>query len=80
MVLAIEKASYLGEYKIQLVFSDNNEQIIDFKPFLSKALNPMARKYLDKNLFSKFKVEYGDLQWNDYELCFPISDLYEGKL
>ena len=80
MVLSIENASYLGDYKIRLVFSDNNEQVIDFKPFLSKALNPMAKKYLDKDKFANFKIEYGDLQWNDYELCFPIADLYKGKI
>jgi hypothetical protein len=21
----------------------------------------------------------GDLEWNDYDLCFPIADLYENK-
>jgi len=23
---------------------------------------------------------YGDIVWNDYELCFPILDLYEGNI
>jgi hypothetical protein len=40
----------------------------------------MARKYLDKKLFRDFKIEYGDIIWNDYEMCFPIGDLYEGKV
>ncbi len=80
MVLSIENAAYTGGYKIELLFSDGTVKIIDFEPFLSKALNPMAKKYLDKNIFSKFKVEYGDLHWNNYEMCFPISDLYEGKI
>jgi len=40
----------------------------------------MARKYLDKKLFRKFKIDYGDIIWNDYEMCFPIWDLYEGKI
>jgi hypothetical protein len=25
-------------------------------------------------------VRDGDIDWNDYELCFPIADIYEGHL
>jgi len=24
----------------------------------------------------QFSITYGDLEWNDYELTFPIADLY----
>lgn len=80
MVISIINAEYSGEYKIRLTFSDGIEKEIDFGPFLRKAKNPMARKYLEKKLFSDFKIEYGDIIWNDYEMCFPIWDLYEGKV
>jgi len=40
----------------------------------------MTRKFLDINEFKKFKIEYGDLVWNDYEMCFPIIDLYEDNI
>ena len=40
----------------------------------------MARKYLDKELYRNFKIDYGDIIWNDYEMCFPIWDSYEGKV
>ena len=40
----------------------------------------MTRKYLDKSLFRNFSLAYGDLIWNDYEMCFPIWDLHEGKV
>ena len=28
------------------------------------------------------KVEHidGDSEWNDYDLCFPVVDLYENKI
>lgn len=26
------------------------------------------------------KFDDGDLQWNDYDLCFPIHDLYTGNI
>jgi len=40
----------------------------------------MAKKYLNKNLFKNYTIEYGDIIWNNYEMCFPIWDLYEGKI
>jgi len=80
MVIEIQKTEYLGNYKIRLTFSDNNEKVIDFEPFLKKAKNPMTRKYLDIDKFKDFQLEYGDLTWGDYEMCFPIWDLYEGKI
>ena len=40
----------------------------------------MTKKHLDKNLFKTFKIEYGDIHWNDFEMCFPIWDLHEGKI
>jgi hypothetical protein len=80
MVISINKAEYLGDYMIKLLFSDGNEKVVDFSHFLKAAKNPMTKKYLDKQLFSSFTIEYGDLVWNDYEMCFPIWDLYEGNL
>ena len=80
MVISIINAEYLGDYKIKFQFSDETSRIIDFNGFLSKAQNPMSKKYLDKALFQKFTIEYGDIIWTDYELCFPIWDLHEGNI
>ena len=30
--------------------------------------------------FQGFRVEHGDLVWGDYDLCFPVADLYRGKI
>ena len=80
MVISIIKAEYLGEYSIQFSFSDGVERTIDFSGFLKNARNSLTRKYLDKNLFKKFTIHYGDIVWNDFELCFPIWDLHEGTI
>jgi hypothetical protein len=80
MVISITKADYIGDYMIKLSFSDGVERLIDFSNFLNGAKNPMTRKYLDKQLFKKFSVDYGDIIWNDYDMCFPIWDLHEGKI
>ncbi len=80
MTISIIKAQYLNDYKIKLIFSDGVEQVINFKNFLSSAKNPMTKKYLNSSLFKKFKIKNGDIEWNDYELCFPLWDLHEGKI
>ena len=80
MVITIANAEYIGDYKIRFLFSDGSEKDIDFETFLSNSRNPMTRKYLEKSLFRHFHLEHGDIVWNDYELCFPIWDLYEGKI
>jgi hypothetical protein len=80
MVISINKADYIEEYKIKFTFSDGIEKIVDFYGFLSGAKNPMTKKYLDKQLFKTFTISYGDIIWNDYEMCFPIWDLHEGRI
>jgi len=80
MVISIDKADYLGDYVIRLQFSDGVVKDIDFQKFLENARNPMTRKYLDKEHFKSFTLDYGDLVWNDYEMCFPVWDLHEGNI
>lgn len=80
MVISIDKAKFLNNYRIKFLFSDGTVRVIDFSDFLRNARNPMTRKYLDKSLFQQFEIKYGDIIWNDYEMCFPIWNLYEGKI
>ena len=80
-VILIEKVKYISDYKLELLFNDKVLHVIDFYPFLSKSLNPLIRKYLNPEEFSKFEIDNGDLEWNDYyDLCFPIADLYENRI
>jgi hypothetical protein len=78
--LKIDSAQYLSEYELNILFNDGLERKVDFKPFLSKSLHPSIKKYLDKTQFSNFKLIDGNLNWNDYDLIFPIWDLYNGKI
>ncbi len=80
MIVSINKAYYLGNYQIKILFSDNKVEIIDFRQFLQNAKNPMTKKYLDEKLFASFEIKYGDLVWNDFDLAFPIWDLYTNKI
>jgi hypothetical protein len=79
-IIKIENVTHLGDYKLELIFNDKTKRIVDFYPFLSSSLNPLIRKYLDIKEFLNFAIDEGDLEWNDYDLCFPIADLYENEI
>lgn len=78
--LQIYSAKYIGDYAVRLAFNDGTENLVDFKPILTKSLHPTIKKYLDEQLFSDFKIIDGNLNWNNYEMIFPIIDLYNGKI
>ncbi len=78
--LKIDSAKYLSDFAIRIKFNDGNERLVDFKQFLTKSLHPSIKKYLDENKFSNFSLTDGNLNWNDYDLIFPISDLYKGQI
>jgi hypothetical protein len=79
-LISIEKAKYIDDYKILLLFNDGKENILDFKNFIIKSQHPDIKKYEDLKLFKKFNLEYGELEWNDYDLAFPVYDLYKGTI
>jgi hypothetical protein len=79
-MIDIATAERLAAYKLKLTFSDGIQRVVDFEPFLCASQNPLIRVYLDPEKFASFRVEHGDLIWNDYGLCFPIADLYENRV
>ncbi len=78
--IEIIKAKYVSGYKIRLTFNDGTARVMDFEPFLSKARNPDTADYLDLKKFKEFRIEFGDLIWGDYQMIFPIMDLYKGQI
>lgn len=78
--LRVEDAKYAGGYRIRIYFSDGVHRTVDFKAFLNSFGHPSLKKYLSPKCFSQFEVKDGNLNWNDYEMIFPVADLYEGKV
>ena len=76
----IQKAQYLDGYKIALKFNDGKKNTINFKDFITKSQHPDIQKYKDINTFKNFNLQYGEIEWNDYELAFPIDDLYQNTI
>lgn len=79
-IIEIKEAKYIDGYKIALKFNDGKENIIDFSDFILHSNHPDIKRYKDLELFKSFKLEYGDIQWNDYDLAFPVYDLYQNKI
>jgi hypothetical protein len=79
-VIFVERAEHAGDFKLRVAFNDGAQRTVDFAPFLRQSRNPLIQAYLDPVAFARFTVRDGDLIWDDYGLCFPIADLYEGRL
>jgi hypothetical protein len=79
-IINIVSATLVGEYQIRLCFDDGTTQDVDFGPFLTRSQHPEIRAYLDHARFAAFRVEHGELVWGDYDLCFPIMDLYKNRI
>ena len=78
--IEIKSARYIGDYAIRIFFSDGSNKLVDFKPFLESSVHPSIRKYLDETRFKNYQIVDGNINWNDYDLIFPIEDLIEGKI
>ena len=78
--LEITDANYVVGHRIRLTFNDGTMRVVDFGPFLAKARNPDTTDYRAVERFKRFRIESGDLVWGDYQMIFPIIDLYRGEI
>lgn len=79
-LIRIVSATQTDAYRIRLNFDDQTAQEVDFRQFLTRSLHPDIRAYLDPSKFAAFRLEYGELVWGDYDLCFPLIDLYRNQI
>jgi hypothetical protein len=78
--LKIKSAKYIKNYELMITFQDGKEVNVDFYDFLKTSTNPQILEYLRLEKFKSFKIKDNDLQWGDFDLLFPIKDLYNGKI
>ncbi|MCL2844960.1 MAG: DUF2442 domain-containing protein [Chitinivibrionia bacterium] len=77
----IKQADFIGAYSVLLTFNDGVKRKVNFGSFLKKSLHPTIRSYLDENNFKKFKIESGNIVWGqNWDLVFPVEQLYKGKI
>jgi hypothetical protein len=80
LAIKILSVEYIGGYVLKILFSDKKEQTVDFEPFLRNSVHSEIRKFLKPQSFKRFKVLDGELMWGDFDLIFPIMDIYQNRL
>ena len=79
--ISVLSAAYVDGYKLEVVFNDNKKRVVDFGNFLNMHSHPQYNKYKKPENFKKFKIENGNIVWGkDWDMIFPIYDLYQGKI
>ncbi len=78
--IGVVGAEYVSGYNLRLTFNDGTSRLMDFEPFLRKAQHPDITKYRGLRKFKSFQILDGNLMWGDYEMIFPVWDLYRGAI
>lgn len=76
----VQAVHHIRAYRLRIEFSDGKISEVDFEPFLRAAAHPGIRRYLQQRRFKQFAISDGVLQWNDFDLIFPMADLYNGVI
>ncbi|MFK7905803.1 MAG: DUF2442 domain-containing protein [Chitinophagales bacterium] len=79
-IIIISKVKYLYDYVLEIHFDDDVVQNVNFAPFLISSPHPEVKKYLNVLLFKDYTLDNGQLYWNDYDLIFPIIELYTNDI
>ncbi len=75
--MRIIKVNYLNDYKLDIVFYNNETIAFDFENFLKNSKHKSISKYLDKNKFKKVFIDTGFLSWNKGEMEISGEWIYE---
>lgn len=75
----ITKAQYEKDYQIRCTFEDGRVVLADFLPFLKNTKLQQLKRYLDMELFRKFRILDGSLSWEGNLLDIYCDDIYHGE-
>lgn len=79
--IEVVDAKYMEGYKIEILFNNSKKRTIDFGDFLNSHSHPQFNKYKKEQNFKRFKIENGNIVWGkDWDMVFPVYDLYKGKI
>ncbi|MBR6118353.1 MAG: DUF2442 domain-containing protein [Paludibacteraceae bacterium] len=71
----ITNAKYLGEYRLELTFSNGKIKVFDAKDYI--ASHPLFASLKDKQLFSQFQLDGWTVSWLDGKLDISPEYLLE---
>jgi hypothetical protein len=79
-IIKIISVTYLHDYILKINFLDGKVCEVNFFNFLNSSTNPDIKSFLDINKFKSYTLKNGELMWGDFDLLFPIQDLYRGQI
>ena len=80
-MLRIVSAEYMGGLSLRLTFSDGFVRILDFTEYMLSHPHTQHDPYLNPNRFREYYIDGGNLVWGeDWDMIFPVEDLYNGNL
>lgn len=72
-VTNIAHLNCLGDYRLLIISDDGKQATVDFQSFLTRAVYPGIRVYLEQDKFKSYRLEHGEFVWGDYDLCLRHS-------
>lgn len=77
----VKGAKDIGNLILRVLFSDNTEKDINVGEYIKRHPHPQYNKYTNPKNFKRFTIENGNVVWGkNWDLIFPIEDLYSGVL
>jgi hypothetical protein len=76
MYLSVSAVKPLENYKLELLFENNEKRIFDVAPYLDRGV---FQKLKDKNYFKNVKVAFDTVEWSD-EIDIDPEVLYEDSV
>ncbi|MCX7861912.1 MAG: DUF2442 domain-containing protein [Bacteroidales bacterium] len=74
--MKIVNAKYLGDYKIEVTFYNDEIRIVDFKNFIHNTDNPSISQFKDIERFKRFELIHGFLSWEDGTMDISGESIY----
>ncbi len=74
-MIKITRAKYLGDYQVELSFSDGMNGVFDGKSLIKRS-GPLLKPLNDELFFQRFFVDFGALSW-PHGLELSPSKLYQ---
>ena len=76
MYLSVTEVKALDNYKLELVFENNEIKVFDMIPYLD---NGIFKELKDINLFNKVKVSFDSIEWPN-GIDIDPETLYEDSI
>ncbi|MCS6260651.1 DUF2442 domain-containing protein [Shewanella baltica] len=78
--LSVVDAKHLTGHILEITFNNGHKEVVDFASFIFSVGHPDYEAYKNVETFLRFKIEDGNLNWDDYTMIFPVEDLYSNRV